>query len=184
MNFLLQKLIQFFDQRSTAPINTHKDYHKVSVDRKLFETPSVYVRVDRVKKSLEPSYTRPYQVLERFDKYFTINTLRDHKNVSLDRLKSAYEVEILKDGVINSKDCKNPFVADSNSSDSCSTRTKRSNDVKSTIESTSSNATSTSENSSNSADLRKESTAPPTNVTTTRSGRVFCLLMRYSDSDF
>ena len=51
---LLQKLIQFFEQRSPAPINTHKDYHKVSVDRKLFETPFVYVRVDRVKKGLEP----------------------------------------------------------------------------------------------------------------------------------
>ena len=181
---LLQKLMQFFEQRSPAPINTHKDYHKVSVDKKLFETPSVYVRVDRVKKGMEPSYTGPYQVLERFDKYFTIKTSRGQKNVSLDRLKSAYEVDILKDSVINSKDSKNPFVADSNSSDNCSTRTKRSNDVKSAIESTSSNAASTLENSSNSADLRTESTATPTNVTTTKSGRVIRLPLRYSDSDF
>ena len=181
---LLQKLMQFFEQRSPAPINTHKDYHKVSVDRKLFKTPSMYVCVDRVKKGLESSYTGPYQVLERFDKYFTIKTLRGQKNVSLDCLKSAYEVDILKDSVINSKGSKNLFVADSNSSDNCSTRTKRSNDVMSTIESTSSNTTSTSENSSNSADLRTESTAPPTNVKTTKSGRVIRLPLRYSDSDF
>ena len=72
---LLQKLMQFFEQRSPTPINTHKDYyHKVSVDRKLFETPSVYVRVDGVKEGLEPSYTGLYQILERFDKYFTIKT--------------------------------------------------------------------------------------------------------------
>ena len=100
-----------------------------------------------------------------------------------DRLKSAYEVDILKDSVINSKDSKNPFVVDSNSSDNCSTRTKRCNDVKSTIESTSANTTLTSENLSNSADLRTESTATPTNFTTTRSGRVIRLPLRYSDSD-
>ena len=47
--------MQFFEQRSPAPINTHKDYHKVSVGRKLFETPSMCIRVDRVKKGLEPS---------------------------------------------------------------------------------------------------------------------------------
>ena len=177
---LLQKLMLFFEQSSPAPINTHKDYHKVSVDRKLFETPSVCIRFDRVKKGLEPSNTGPYLVLERFDKYFTIKTLRGQKNVSLDRLKSAYEVDILKDSVINSKGSKNPFAAESNSSDNYSTRTKRSNDVKSTIESTSSNATSTSESSSNSADLRTENTAPPTNVTTTRSGRVIRLPLRYA----
>ena len=89
--------MQFFEQCSPAPINAHKNYHKVSVDRKLFETPFVYVRVDRLKKGLELSYTGPYQVLERIDKYFTIITLRGQKNVSLDRLKSAYEVDILKD---------------------------------------------------------------------------------------
>ena len=181
---LLQKLMQFFEQRSSAPINTHKDYDKVSVDRKLFETSSVYVRVDRVKKGLEPSYTGPYQVSERFDKYFTIKTSRAQKNVSLDCLKSAYEVDILKDSVINSKGSKNLFVADSNLSDNCSTRTKRSNDVKSTSKSISSNASSTSENLSNLADLRTENTSTPTNVTTTKSGRVIRLPLRYSDSDF
>ena len=156
----------------------------MSVDRKLFEIPFVYVRVDRLKKGLKPSYTGSYQVLERFDKYFTIKTSIGQKNVSLDRLKSAYGVDILKDSVINSKGSKNPFIADSNSSDNCSTRTKRSNDVKSAIESTSSNAASTLENSSNSADLQTEGTAPPKNVKTTRSGRVIRLPLRYSDSDF
>ena len=47
--------------------------------------------------------------------------LRGQTNVSLDRLKSAYEVDILQDSVINSKGSKNLFVAESNSRDSCST---------------------------------------------------------------
>ena len=60
---LLQKSMQYFEQRSPAPINTHEDYHietVESVDRKLFEAPSLYNRVDRVKKDLESSYTGPY----------------------------------------------------------------------------------------------------------------------------
>ena len=104
--------------------------------------------------------------------------------MSLDRLKSAYEVDILKDSVIHPKGSKTPFVADSNSSNNCSTRIKLSNDIKSMIESTSLNAISTSENLSNSADLQTESTVPPTNVTTTRSGHVIHLPLHYSDSNF
>ena len=82
----------------------------MSVDRKLFETPPVYVPFDQVKKGLELLYTGPYQVLKRFDKYFTIKTLRGQKNMSLDRLKSAYKVAILQNSVINTKGSKSSFV--------------------------------------------------------------------------
>ena len=113
---LLQNLMKFFDHRSAAPINTHKNYRKVTVDEKLFETPSVYVRADRVKKGLEPSYTGPYKVQQRFDKYFTIRTSRGPKNVFLDRLKPAYEVDIMQNNQVNSKDSNNSLIADSNCS--------------------------------------------------------------------
>ena len=48
----------------------------------------------------------------RVDKYFTVKTLRGQKNVSLDRLKSAYEIGILQDNVINTKGSKNSFVSE------------------------------------------------------------------------
>ena len=113
---LLQNLMKFFEHRLAAPINTNKNYRKVTVDEKLFETPSVYVRVDRVKKGLEPSYTGPYKVQQRFDKYFTIKTSRGPKNVSLDRLKPAFEVDIMQNSQVNLKDSNNSVIADSNSS--------------------------------------------------------------------
>ena len=113
---LLQNLMKFFDHRSAAPINTHKNYRKVTVDEKLFETPSVYVRVDRVKKGLEPTYTGPHQVQQRFDKYFTIRTSRGPKNVSLNRLKPACEVDIMQNSQVNLKDSSNSVIADSNCS--------------------------------------------------------------------
>jgi len=73
---LLQNLMKFFSKRSAAPINTHKDYEKVVVDKKLFETPSIY--------------SGPYKVQKRFDKYFTIKTSNNSKSVSLDWLKTSY----------------------------------------------------------------------------------------------
>ena len=122
---LLQNLMKFFDHRSAAPINTHKNYRKVTVDEKLFETPSVYVRIDRVKKGLKPSYTGPYKVQQRFDKYFTIRTSRGPKNVSLDRLKLAYKVDIMQNSQVNLKDSNISVIADFNcSTGSASTELK------------------------------------------------------------
>ncbi|GBN19461.1 hypothetical protein AVEN_110426-1 [Araneus ventricosus] len=50
----------------------------------------VFQRIDKVKKQLESPYEGPFPVIERKDKYFTINIKRKNVNVSLDRLKSAY----------------------------------------------------------------------------------------------
>ena len=88
----------------------------MTVDEKLFKTASVYVRFDRVKKGLEPSYTGSYKVQQRFDKYFTIWTSRGPKNVSLDRLKPAYEVDIMQNNQVNLKDSNNSVIVDFNCS--------------------------------------------------------------------
>ena len=121
---LLQNLMKLFDHCSAAPINIHKNYRKVTVDEKLFETPSVYVHV---KKGLEPSYTGPYKVQQRFDKFFTIRTSRGPQNVSLHRLKPAYEVDIMQNNQVNLKDSNNFVIADFNcSTGSTSTELKES----------------------------------------------------------
>ncbi|GFW99422.1 transposon Tf2-9 polyprotein [Trichonephila clavipes] len=50
----------------------------------------VFLRIDRVKKTLEPPYEGPYTVQKKYDKYFTILIKDKAVNISVDRLKPAY----------------------------------------------------------------------------------------------
>ena len=50
----------------------------------------VWLRVDRVRKSLEAPYTGPFEVITRYPKFFVLNLPRGHTSVSIDRLKPAY----------------------------------------------------------------------------------------------
>ena len=59
--------------------------------------PAVYLRVAHVKKGLENSFTGPYKVLERFDKYFMIETSKSSFKISIDRLKPAYTLVFVND---------------------------------------------------------------------------------------
>ncbi|GBN05576.1 Pro-Pol polyprotein [Araneus ventricosus] len=68
-------------RNSSRHIFVHKDSESCS---------HVFQRIDRVKKQLESPYEGPFPVIERQDKYFTINIKGKHVNVSLDRLKPAY----------------------------------------------------------------------------------------------
>ena len=68
---LTKSLMNLFSDRCPAPINTEKRYTNFHVDRQFLTCPAVYLRVDRVKKGLENSFTKPFKVLERFDNYFT-----------------------------------------------------------------------------------------------------------------
>ena len=71
---LTKSLMNFFNNRSPAPINTEKCYTNFHVDERLLTCPAVYLRDDCVKKGLENSFTEPFKVLERVDKYFIIET--------------------------------------------------------------------------------------------------------------
>ena len=68
--------MNFFSNRNPAPVNTEKRYTNFHVDKQLLTCPAVYLRVDRVKKGLENSFTGPFKILERFGKYFIIETLK------------------------------------------------------------------------------------------------------------
>ena len=65
--------------------------------------PEVYLRVNPVKKKLKNSFTGPFKVLERFYKYFTIETFKGSSKISIDRLKSAYTLDCVNDHKIKSK---------------------------------------------------------------------------------
>ena len=50
----------------------------------------VWVRVDKIRRSLEPPYTGPYTVIERKPKYYILDFIGKHECVSIDRLKPAH----------------------------------------------------------------------------------------------
>ncbi|KAF2355967.1 hypothetical protein FHG87_013278 [Trinorchestia longiramus] len=56
----------------------------------------VWMRVDRVRKSLEAPYTGPFEVLRRSLKTFTLKLPQGDSTVSIDRLKPAYVAPTIK----------------------------------------------------------------------------------------
>lgn len=77
------KQLKPFKTRTVAskPVFVHKD---------LYASSHVFLRTDKVKKSLEPPYEGPFLVIKKQAKYFTINIKGKSVNVSIDRLKPAY----------------------------------------------------------------------------------------------
>ncbi|GFW64162.1 retrovirus-related Pol polyprotein from transposon opus [Trichonephila clavipes] len=74
-------------------IFVHKDLKEQSVGgyRLLLKScPYVFVRVDRVRKALEPPYDGSFLVKERYEKYFTLLIKNKLVNIFVDRLKPAY----------------------------------------------------------------------------------------------
>jgi hypothetical protein len=67
----------------------HKE-QQVYVPRSLHTAKFVFVRVDSVKKPLQPPYDGPYRVLSTGDKYFKVLVRGKPNTISVDRLKPAY----------------------------------------------------------------------------------------------
>jgi hypothetical protein len=63
------------------PTQVHKD---------LQSCPYVFVRVDSVRKPLQPPYDGPFKVIQRRDKYFLIDRNGHQDAVNIDRLKVAF----------------------------------------------------------------------------------------------
>lgn len=62
----------------------------VFVHKALHDCSHVFFRNDFVRKSLQPPYNGPYQVIERDDKIFKIRIKNKSVNVSIDRVKPAF----------------------------------------------------------------------------------------------
>ena len=74
--------------RTARPLPTIKAYTEPT----LFTCDKVWVRQDAYKQPLAPLYHGPYKVIERHAKYFTILNHRGPSPVSIDRLKTAFEL--------------------------------------------------------------------------------------------
>jgi len=73
----------------------HHSKKKAFAHKTLYACTHVYVRIDAVKRPLEPSYKGPFEVIERLtDPIFKINYKNRPTNISTERFKPAfYEVE-------------------------------------------------------------------------------------------
>eukprot|EP00914_Ancora_sagittata_P030239 GHVO01060274.1.p1 GENE.GHVO01060274.1~~GHVO01060274.1.p1 ORF type:complete len:139 (-),score=14.89 GHVO01060274.1:135-551(-) len=84
------------DDRSDIPtpvVPRTPDHHNsripTFIPQALKEAKLVLVRIDAHRRPLDPLYSGPYEVLERFDKYFVVTINSREETVSIDRLKPA-----------------------------------------------------------------------------------------------
>ena len=120
---LTKSLMNFFCNRSPAPINTEKRFTNFHVDKQLLTCSAVYLRVDRVKKGFENSFIGPFKVFKRFDKYSIIETFKGSSKISIDRIKPAYTLDFVKDHKIKSKNNNDSFISSRKKSTSTSAAT-------------------------------------------------------------
>lgn len=67
------------------------DRKRVFVHKTLYTCTHVFVRVDTVKRPLEPPYESPFEIIERItDIIFKIDIKGKHTNISTERLKPAF----------------------------------------------------------------------------------------------
>ena len=77
-------------QRLQCPYNMPRSrIVKQQVDSKLDSSTHVWLRLDRVKRSLEAPYQGPYKVLQRHGQTFTLEIRGQPNTVSVERLKAA-----------------------------------------------------------------------------------------------
>ena len=86
---MLTQLREKVGRLAPIPPATHK-FTRSYVPGDLMKANFVFVRVDSSRKSLQPPYTGPYQVLETGKKCFRIQVGNRQETVSIDRLKPAH----------------------------------------------------------------------------------------------
>ncbi|GBN16159.1 hypothetical protein AVEN_64724-1 [Araneus ventricosus] len=76
---------------------------KIFTHRDLLTCTHVFIRIDRVRKPLEPPYNGPFPVVKKHDKYFTVIIKSKDINISVDRLQPAYLLLAEKDAPHHNK---------------------------------------------------------------------------------
>ena len=85
----ISKLKATMQQLRATPSHRHSR-HKAYVSKDLPHCTPGFRRQDATQMFLQPPYDRPYRVMQRSDKTFTIMVKGQQKVVSLDRLKPAH----------------------------------------------------------------------------------------------
>lgn len=77
--------------KSIRPTDPRPASCKVHVPRTLEHCEKVFVRVDRVRVGFEEPYEGPFLVIRRLRKSFIVDRSGTHANISIDRLKPAFD---------------------------------------------------------------------------------------------
>ncbi|UYV82517.1 hypothetical protein LAZ67_21002637 [Cordylochernes scorpioides] len=78
------------------PITTNHNVTKdIFIHKDLFKSDQVFLRINRIRKPLEPYYEGPYPVHEKSDNFFTLKIKNREVKISIDRLKPAYILRAL-----------------------------------------------------------------------------------------
>ncbi|KAL4702874.1 hypothetical protein ACJJTC_001681 [Scirpophaga incertulas] len=85
----LQKLRDSIKHLKPRP-TSHGNSRSIFLPSELSSCKSVFVRNDLLRKSLQPPYDGPYEVISRRDKTFVIRIGGRESTISIDRLKPAY----------------------------------------------------------------------------------------------
>ena len=73
-----------------SPLARPHPQRNVHVSQELSFCTHVFVQTDSVRKPFQPPYNGPYKVLNRTEKFFTVDRNGHHDTVSLDRIKPAH----------------------------------------------------------------------------------------------
>ena len=92
----LQRTMQNFNPPPTL-VNVPKS--PVYIPKDLYRAKYVFVRDDSVKNPLKPLYKGPFKIVDRKDKFFTIEINQKHDTVSVDRLKPAFCTDIVNTSI-------------------------------------------------------------------------------------
>ncbi|GFT85621.1 uncharacterized protein NPIL_428051 [Nephila pilipes] len=90
----LQKCMEQLKPVPSSNVNKHQ---KIFVHKDLRSCSHVFVRIDRIKKVLEPPYQGLFREVERSENFFTLSMKNKNVNISIDRLKPAYLLVTDKD---------------------------------------------------------------------------------------
>ncbi|GFS98653.1 retrovirus-related Pol polyprotein from transposon 412 [Trichonephila clavipes] len=84
----------------------HHGQHTIFVSKDLVACSHIFLRIDSLRKGLQPPYDDPYKVIDRKEKVFRILRHGKEVSVSIDRLKHAHISKESKDFpvVVNLKD--------------------------------------------------------------------------------
>ena len=86
-------ITQLPSRKSATPVihkaAAHHTKPKQHIPKELLSAPNVWVRIDAHRKPLQRPYAGPFRVVDRNDKYFTLDMGDRKDNVSIDRLKAA-----------------------------------------------------------------------------------------------
>ncbi|GFW77979.1 pol polyprotein [Trichonephila clavipes] len=85
----LQSLRQHVHSFHPVPVKHHGS-NPVFISKDLLQESHVFLRIDRVRRALEPPYAGPFKVLSRTDKVFKLEINGKAVSVSIDRLKAAH----------------------------------------------------------------------------------------------